>query len=41
VADALDALTGDWAFAHLPRAGASLYLTDGGDHEVVIMPMRI
>jgi DNA polymerase-3 subunit beta len=42
VAEAFDALTGDWAFAHLPQEpDQCLYLTDGGDHEVVIMPMRI
>ena len=42
VVDAFDALAGDWVFAHLPDSPeASLYLSDGGDHEVVIMPMRI
>lgn len=42
LAEAFDSLTGDWAFAHLPDSPeSSLYLTDGGDHEVVIMPMRI
>lgn len=42
LADALDALSGDWAFLHLPASPEdSLYITDGEAREVVIMPMRI
>lgn len=43
LADAMDALSDEWVFAHLPtdERDSLLYLTDGGEREVVIMPMRL